>query len=198
LLHQLVISGDIVRFALAQHRADGKPLGVAAVQAWAPSRGARVLRSPSQCRSAAPPCPRASSRRLRDKVTGGPYLEGGQPVVVLARWNCTPAAPWAGIPLVWHPRSDGKPHTQTGPHNVLIERADGSRMVARSVACGNPAPDARETGAGVPPTGPRRRQGASPWHETASAVRELPCVRQFTRPTARCAAPGGWMPPRCR
>jgi acetyl esterase len=41
----------------------------------------------------------------RDRITGGRYLERGQPVTVLIRWS-------------------GK-----GPRNVLIQRADGSRVV---------------------------------------------------------------------
>jgi hypothetical protein len=71
----------------------------------------------------------AATVRPRDNITGQTYLEGGKPVTVLTRWNGTTAAPWTGIPLVWHPRSDGKPHTRNGPHNVLIERADGARVV---------------------------------------------------------------------
>ena len=70
----------------------------------------------------------AAAVRHRDNITGQTYLEGGKPVTVLARWNGTPAAPWAGIALVWHSRSDGKPHSRSGPHNILIERADGSRV----------------------------------------------------------------------
>jgi hypothetical protein len=34
-----------------------------------------------------------------------------------------------GIPLVVLPRADGKPDAHRGPHNVLIEREDGSRVV---------------------------------------------------------------------
>ncbi len=65
-----------------------------------------------------------------DGITGKTYFECNKPVVVLARWSGNPATPWTGIPLVWYPRSDGKPHpSRTGPHNVLIERADGSRVV---------------------------------------------------------------------
>jgi acetyl esterase len=66
---------------------------------------------------------------MRDRVTGRTYLERGQPVVVLRRWGGTSAPRWAGIPLVQLPRSDGKRHTRSGPHNVLIQRADGSRVV---------------------------------------------------------------------
>jgi hypothetical protein len=104
----------------------------------------------------------------RDNITGRIYLENGRPVAVLARWNGTPAAPWEGIPLVWLPRSDGKPHTRTGPHNVLIERADGSRVVRPFRGLQTPPPEdphrtaieaerraglAREA-AGVPPALP--------------------------------------------
>ena len=65
----------------------------------------------------------------KDNITGRTYLENDKPVVVLVRWNGTPAVPWDGIPLVWHLRLDGKPHSRTGPHNVLIERTDGSQVV---------------------------------------------------------------------
>ena len=34
-----------------------------------------------------------------------------------------------GIPLVVLPRADGKSHARHGPHNVLIERKDRSRVV---------------------------------------------------------------------
>jgi hypothetical protein len=34
-----------------------------------------------------------------------------------------PASPLTGIPMVWRPRSDGKPCARGRPHNVLIERS---------------------------------------------------------------------------
>jgi hypothetical protein len=63
-----------------------------------------------------------------DNITGRTYLENGTPVRVLVRWSSERAAPWSGIPVVL-PRADGKPHVHRGPHNVLIEREDGSRVV---------------------------------------------------------------------
>jgi hypothetical protein len=66
---------------------------------------------------------------VSDNITGRTYLEDGTPVRVLVRWSSERAAPWSGIPLVSVPRADGKPHAQRGPHNVLIEREDGSRVV---------------------------------------------------------------------
>jgi hypothetical protein len=54
---------------------------------------------------------------------------GRRPVRVLVRWSSERAAPWSGIPLVVLPRADGMPHAHRGPHNVLIEREDGSRVV---------------------------------------------------------------------
>jgi acetyl esterase len=62
-------------------------------------------------------------------MIGRTYLERGQPVVVLARWSGKRAEPWCGIPLVWYPRTDGKPHSKRGPLNVLIQRADGTKVV---------------------------------------------------------------------
>ena len=64
-----------------------------------------------------------------DNITGRTYLENGTPVRVLVRWSSERAAQWSGIPLVLLPRADGKPHAHRGPHNVLIEREDGSRVV---------------------------------------------------------------------
>ena len=66
---------------------------------------------------------------MTDNITGRTYLEHGKPVRVLARWSGERAAPWAGIPLVVLPRANGKPPGRRGPQNVLIERADGSRIV---------------------------------------------------------------------
>jgi hypothetical protein len=66
---------------------------------------------------------------MTDNITGRTYLERGKPVRVLVRWSGEHAAPWAGIPLVVLPRANGKPPVRRGPQNVLIERADGSRVV---------------------------------------------------------------------
>ena len=53
---------------------------------------------------------------------GAVYLERGRPVVVLTRWRApgpAPRPPW----LLWaHP-------PKSAPRNVLIECADGSRVV---------------------------------------------------------------------
>ena len=46
-----------------------------------------------------------ASQSMSDRITGRTYLERGEPVVVLIRWS-------------------GK-----GPRNVLVERADGTRVV---------------------------------------------------------------------
>ncbi len=64
-----------------------------------------------------------------DNITGKTYFLRGKPVRVLIQWSRERAAPWCGIPLVVFPRADGKPHARRGPRNVLIERADGSRVV---------------------------------------------------------------------
>jgi len=66
-----------------------------------------------------------------DKLTGSTrYLrEAREAVRTLFRWNGTHAEPWHSIPLVWHPRSDGRHHLRNGPHNVLVERADVSPSV---------------------------------------------------------------------
>jgi hypothetical protein len=66
---------------------------------------------------------------VSENITGRTYLENGRPVRVLVRWNSERAAPWSGFPLIVLPRPDGKPHAHRGPHNVLIEREDGSRVV---------------------------------------------------------------------
>ena len=66
---------------------------------------------------------------VSDNITGRTYLENGRPVRVLVRWSSERSAPWSGIPLVVLPRTDGMPHAHRGPHNVLIEREDGSRVV---------------------------------------------------------------------
>ena len=54
-------------------------------------------------------------------MTGQTYLERGQPVVVLIRWE-------TGLPadgsVIWH-----RPPRRNGPRNVLIERGDGSLVV---------------------------------------------------------------------
>jgi len=67
----------------------------------------------------------------RDNLTGSTrYLrQTGEAVRILIRWNGIHAEPWRGMPLVWHPRRDDRRHARSGPHNVLVERADGSRCV---------------------------------------------------------------------
>ena len=90
-----------------------------------------ITSSRSACdadRPANAPCETAAVV-LSDNVTGWTYLEDGLPVVVLARWSGERAPPWGDIPFVMHPRTDSRPLARSGPHNVLIERADGSRMV---------------------------------------------------------------------
>jgi acetyl esterase len=56
-------------------------------------------------------------------MTGRVYLERGQPVTVLARWAAT-AAPAAVSAVAWL-----RPPRPSAPRNVLIERADGSRVI---------------------------------------------------------------------
>jgi acetyl esterase len=52
---------------------------------------------------------------------GQTYLERGQPVAVLIRWETRrPAA----ASVIWH-----RPPRRNGPRNVLIERDDGSLVV---------------------------------------------------------------------
>jgi acetyl esterase len=58
-------------------------------------------------------------------VIGRIYLEHGSPVVVLIRWGRTTADPDAPIGKL-----DGSDWGQRrAPHNVLIERQDGSRVI---------------------------------------------------------------------
>jgi hypothetical protein len=66
---------------------------------------------------------------MHDNITGGTYLEHGKPVKVLVRWGNIRFEPLPGVPIIWLPRSDGRPHEPSGPRNVLIERAGGSRVV---------------------------------------------------------------------
>lgn len=54
-------------------------------------------------------------------MTGQTYLERGQPVAVLMRWE---ARPPAAASVIWH-----WPPRRHGPRNVLIERGDGSLVV---------------------------------------------------------------------
>ena len=76
-----------------------------------PSRGSRCGGSPLRSRR---------RRHLR---------QTGEAVHVVIRWSGAHAEPWRGIPLVWYPRSDGRRQARSGPHNMLVERADGSRCV---------------------------------------------------------------------
>lgn len=55
-------------------------------------------------------------------MIGSVYLEYGQPVTVLARW-ATPAKVIAPFQYIWH-RPPG-----SAPHNVLIDRVDGTLVV---------------------------------------------------------------------
>ena len=66
-----------------------------------------------------------------DKLTGSTrYLrQTGEAVRILIRWHGKRPEPWHGIPMVWFARSDGRPPARSDPHNVLVERADGSRCV---------------------------------------------------------------------
>ncbi len=54
-------------------------------------------------------------------VTGRMYLERGEPVTVLAQWSRSPVT--AGF-VDWL-----RPPKASGPRNVLIQRADGSRDI---------------------------------------------------------------------
>jgi hypothetical protein len=54
-------------------------------------------------------------------VRGRTYLERGNRVTVLIRWETKPAGTAA---VVWH-----QPPRRNAPRNVLIERADGSLVV---------------------------------------------------------------------
>ena len=58
-------------------------------------------------------------------MIGHMYLEAGSPVRVLIRWGRTAAGPSAPI----GPLSDCSWSRRRAPHNVLIERRDGSRVV---------------------------------------------------------------------
>ncbi|MQA13705.1 MAG: hypothetical protein GEV09_05885 [Pseudonocardiaceae bacterium] len=55
-------------------------------------------------------------------MIGRTYLERGQPVVAVSRWQKPAAEP--DSPLVWT-----RPPRRHAPRNVLIERGDGSRTV---------------------------------------------------------------------
>jgi acetyl esterase len=52
---------------------------------------------------------------------GQTYLERGQPVAVLIRWDTRRPS---GASVIWH-----RPPRRNGPRNVLIERGDGSLVV---------------------------------------------------------------------
>jgi hypothetical protein len=54
-------------------------------------------------------------------IVGRTYLERGEPVVVLVQWKQAPKAKLLDLP--------GLALKATTPRNVLIERADGSRVV---------------------------------------------------------------------
>ena len=54
-------------------------------------------------------------------MIGRTYLERGEPVVALTRWAAVQAK---ASSLIWH-----RPPRSGAPRNVLIERADGSRVV---------------------------------------------------------------------
>jgi acetyl esterase len=55
-------------------------------------------------------------------ITGRSYLERGEPVTVLIQWRHSTGVPSPHVLWV-------KPPARTGPRNVLIERADGSRVI---------------------------------------------------------------------
>ena len=56
-------------------------------------------------------------------MTGHTYLEHGQPVTVLARWRHSRSAPLPASLVLWL-----RPPSRS-PRNVLIQRADGSKVV---------------------------------------------------------------------
>ena len=87
-------------------------------------RSARAERRRPRClgpRSAATLGSRDAKQEWSTRVTGQTYLERGQPVVVLIRWETRPPA--AGS-VIWH-----RSPRRIGPRNVLIERGDGSLVV---------------------------------------------------------------------
>ena len=62
---------------------------------------------------------------MADTVTGRTYYESGQPVVVLVRWGDQmsqnePAPAFIDAAAI---------RTRMGPRNVLIQRADGTKVV---------------------------------------------------------------------
>jgi hypothetical protein len=58
-------------------------------------------------------------------IAGSVYLDRGRPVTVLAAWN----GRYTDLPEQAVLRDRGVRVPRTGPHNVLIERADGSREI---------------------------------------------------------------------
>ncbi len=55
-------------------------------------------------------------------ITGRTYLERGEPVVVLTQWRHSTGVPSGHVLWV-------APPARTGPRNVEVLRADGSRVV---------------------------------------------------------------------
>ncbi len=63
-------------------------------------------------------------------MVGRTYLERGQPVVVLARWATGNRGVGGGYSRIIRMHELGyRRHDRTCPRNVLIRRADGSRVV---------------------------------------------------------------------
>lgn len=57
-------------------------------------------------------------------IVGCTYLERGEPVVVITQWRHSTGNAYSTPGFIWV-----TPPANTGPRNVLIERADGSRVV---------------------------------------------------------------------
>jgi hypothetical protein len=96
---------------------------------------------------------------MADSVTGRTYYENGQPVVVLVRWGGQisqnePATGFIDAAAI---------RIRTGPRNVLVQRADGTKVVRpfrglrRTPPTISPLPAMRFDDAGCPPVAPMRR-----------------------------------------
>lgn len=65
-------------------------------------------------------------------IVGRTYLEKGQPVKVLVQWRKPPPGMFCAVHFSWlcgMGQGECRPGRKSGPRNVLIERADGTRTV---------------------------------------------------------------------
>ncbi len=67
-------------------------------------------------------------------IVGQAYAERGQPVVILTQWRHSTGVPSPHVLWV-------APPARTGPRTVLIQRADGSRVVRGFRGLRKPHPD---------------------------------------------------------